>query len=78
MLAHLPFVTIRPPQAAALSVIRGSEGDGNEGRGPSLHMDALRVHSPPPFPLRPRPAGPTPLPLIVRPAVLWLLGRTGE
>ena len=33
VLAHLPLVTIRPSQAAALSVIRGSEEDGNEGRG---------------------------------------------
>ena len=76
--AHLPLVTIRHPQAVALSVKIVSKAGGNEGRGPSLHMDALRVHSPPPFPLRPRPAGPTPLPLISCPAVLWLLGQEGE
>ena len=37
VLAHLPLVTIRPSQAAALSVIRGSEGDGNEGRELGSH-----------------------------------------
>ncbi|WP_303839314.1 hypothetical protein [Selenomonas ruminantium] len=47
---HLPQGTKRHPQAVALSVKIGRLSDGNEGRGPSLHMDALRVHSPPPFP----------------------------
>ena len=75
---HLPQGTIRQPQAVPLSVKIRSKRDGNEGRGPSLHMDALRVHSPPPFPLRPRQAWPTPLPPIVRPAVLWLLGQAGN
>ena len=36
---HLPLVTIRHPQAAALSVIRGNEAGGTEGREPSLHVD---------------------------------------
>ena len=52
---HLPFVTIRPPQAVALSVIRGSERDGNEGRGPSLHVDASPRPLSAPFP----PTAPT-------------------
>ena len=78
MLAHLPRGTIRPPQAAALSVKIGSKAGGIEGREPSLHMDASRVHSPPPFPLRLRQAGPTLLPPISCPAVLWLLGQAGN
>ena len=76
--APLPRVTARHPQAAALSVKIGSKAGGTEGRGPSLHMDALRVHSPPPFPLWPRQAGPTLLPPLSCPAVLWLLGQTGN
>ena len=36
------------------------------------------VHSPPPFPLRPRPAGPTLFPPFSCPAVLWLLGQERE
>lgn len=47
---HLPRVTARHPQAAALSVKIGSKAGGTKGRGPSLHVDASRVHSPPPFP----------------------------
>ena len=38
--AHLPRVTARHPQAAALSVKIGSKAGGTEGRGPSLHVDA--------------------------------------
>ena len=38
----------------------------------------IRVHSPPPFPLRPRQAGPTLFPPISCPAVLWLLGQAGN
>ena len=37
---HLPRGTIRHPQAVALSFIRSRMGDGTEGRGPSLHVDA--------------------------------------
>jgi len=63
--AHLPLVTIRPPQAAALSVKIGNKAGGTEGREPSLHMDAsasiLRPLSPygpgqrglPPYPCFP-------------------------
>ena len=40
VLAHLPRGTIRPPQAAALSVKIGNKAGGTEGREPSLHMDA--------------------------------------
>ena len=76
--AHLPRVTARHPQAAALSVKIGSKAGGTKGRGPSLHMDAGRVHSPPPFPLRPRQAGPTLFPSISCPAVLRLLGQAGN
>ena len=72
---HLPRVTARHPQAAALSVKIGSKAGGTKGRGPSLHVDASRVHSPPPFPLRPRQAGPTPFPPFSCPAVLLLLGQ---
>jgi len=39
VLAHLPLVTIRPPQAAALSVKIGNKAGGTEGREPSLHVD---------------------------------------
>ena len=76
--AHLPLGTFRPPQAAALSVKIGNKAGGTEGREPSLHVDASRVHSPPPFPLRPRQAGPTLFPPISCPAVLWLLGQAGN
>ena len=37
---HLPRVTARHPQAAALSVKSGNKAGGTEGREPSLHMDA--------------------------------------
>jgi len=47
VLAHLPLVTIRPSQAAALSVIRGSEEDGNAGRGPSSGAYPLTTDCPP-------------------------------
>ena len=40
MRAHLPLVTIRHPQAVALSVKIASKAGGTEGREPSLHMDA--------------------------------------
>ena len=40
MRAHLPLVTIRHPQAVALSVKIVSKAGGTEGREPSLHMDA--------------------------------------
>ena len=65
MRAHLPLVTIRHPQAVALSVKIVSKAGGTEGRGPSLHMDAsasiLRPLSPygpggrglPPYPCFP-------------------------
>ena len=39
--AHLPLVTFRPPQAAALSVKIGNKAGGTEGKEPSLHMDAF-------------------------------------
>ena len=76
--AHLPLVTIRHPQAVALSVKIVSKAGGTEGREPSLHMDASASILRPPFPLRPRPAGPPPLPLFSCPAVLWLLWQEGE
>ena len=40
MRTHLPRVTARHPQAAALSVKIGNKAGGTEGREPSLHMDA--------------------------------------
>ncbi|SFA88947.1 hypothetical protein SAMN05216587_10353 [Selenomonas ruminantium] len=54
------------------------QGGRHCGQGAVSAHGRIRVHSPPPFPLRPRPAGPTPLPLISCPAVLWLLGQEGE
>ena len=49
----------------------------HSGQGAVSAHGRIRVHSPPPFPLRPRPAGPTLFPPISCPAVLWLLGWAG-
>jgi len=48
------------------------------GQGAVSARGRIRVHSPPPFPLRPRQAGPTLFPPISCPAVLWLLGQAGN
>jgi len=75
---HLPQGTIRHPQAVALSFISGWMGDGTAGSWPSLHVDACASTLRPPFPLRPRQAGPTLFPPFSCPAVLWLLGQAGN
>ena len=48
------------------------------GQGAVSARGRIRVHSPPPFPLRPRQAGPTPFPPFSCPAVLLLLGQDGS
>ncbi len=60
--------------AAAFPHPRGRPG----GQGAVSARGRGCVHSPPPFPLRPRPAGPTPFPPFSCPAVLWLLGQEQE
>ncbi len=68
------------PASAGRGVVVHSWLDGGRHCGQwavSAH-GRIRVHSPPPFPLRPRQAGPTLFPPISCPAVLWLLGQAGN
>ena len=78
VLAHLPRGTIRPPQAAALSVKIDSKAGGTEGREPSLHMDASASILRPLSPYGPDKRGLPSFPPISCPAVLWLLGQAGN
>ena len=75
VLAHLPLVTARHPQAVPLSCIHGNEAGGTEGRGPSLHMDAsasiLR-------PLSPYGSDERSLPSFPRLSALRCCGSSGE
>ncbi len=68
------------PASAGRNVVVHQWLDGGRhcGQGAVSARGRVRVHSPPPFPLRPRPAGPTPLPPITCPAVLLLLGQAGN
>ena len=68
------------PASAGRGVVGQNQRRGGRhcGQGAVSAHGRIRVHSPPPFPLRPRPAGPTPLPPISCPAVLWLLGQAGN
>ncbi len=72
---HLPRGTIRHPQAVALSFIRSSMGDGTEGRGPSLHMDASASILRPLSPYGPDKRG---LPSFPRLSALRCCGSSGE
>lgn len=73
-----------PARHKAASAGRGVVGQKRKRGGRHSRQEAvsahgrIRVHSPPPFPLRPRPAGPTLFPPISCPAVLWLLGQAGN
>ena len=66
--AHLPLVTIRHPQAVALSCIRGSEAGGTEGREPSLHVDTKCLLTAP-FPPTAPASGAYPLTPVFLPSV---------
>ena len=68
------------PASAGRGVVVHPWLDGGRhcGQGAVSARGRIRVHSPPPFPLRPRPAGPTLFPPISCPAVLWLLGQAGN
>ena len=76
MRAHLPLVTIRHPQAVALSVKIISKAGGTEGREPSLHVDTKCLLTAP-FPPTAPASGTYPLTPVFLPcgAVAPLAGR---